>query len=118
MLPTPSVTMVKRATGADGFEFMGILLEQAELFSATLGPCEMIRGQFGPALVEPKLFAGDLEPAPDHPGHRACALHPRPPLRVVVATVSHVADQSEDVAIAIRIIRHQPLAKEIAHFER
>src|SRR3984885_14131902 len=92
--------------------------EQTELFSAALGLCEMIRSQFQAALVEPQFFAGDLEPPPDHPGHRAGTLHPGSPLRVVVATVPHVADQSEYVTIAIRVIRHQPFAKEVAHLER
>ena len=78
----------------------------------------MIGGQFRAALVEPEFLAGDLEPPPDHPGHRAGALHPRSPLRVVVAAAAHVADQREDVAIAVGIIRHQPFAEQVAHLQR
>src|ERR1700722_4580062 len=93
-------------------------LEQTELLTIVLRPGEMIGGQFRAALVEPELLAGDLEPPPDHPGHRSGALHPRSPLRVVVAAAAHVADQGEDVAIAVGIIRHQPLAEQVAHLER
>src|SRR6185312_17121730 len=81
-----------------------ILLEQTQLLPAAFRLHEMIRRQFRTALVQPELLAGDLEAAADHPGHRSCALHPRTPLRVVVATAAHVADQRADVAIAVRII--------------
>src|SRR5689334_25119082 len=93
-------------------------LEQAELLSVALWPREMIRGQFGAALVEAELLAGDLEAASDHPGHRAGSLHPRSPLRIVVAAAAHVADQGEDVTIAVGKIRHQPFTEEIAYFQR
>src|ERR1700730_16330288 len=88
-------------------------LEQTELLPAALGPGEMIRGQFRSPLVEPELLAGDLEPASDHPGHRPGALHPRSPLRIIIAPAAHVADQREDVAIALRIIRHQPFSEQV-----
>src|SRR5262245_22261943 len=116
MSSTPRVITVNRGTRAGIVH--SLILEQAQLLSAALGPRKMIGGQLRAALVEPELFTGDLEAASDHPGHRACALHARTPLRIVVAAAAHVADQGEDMAIAVRIIRHQPLAKEIAHFER
>src|SRR5882757_393822 len=65
-------------------------LKQTELLPASLGPREMIGGQFRPPLVETELVAGDLEAAPDHPGHRPGALHPGSPLRIVVAPAAHV----------------------------
>src|SRR5438477_4238230 len=128
MLLTPSVMTVNRGTGAGVFALMllspftlspsSASLEQAKLFSAALRPGKMIRGQFRTPLVEPELLAGDLESAADHPGHWTRALHPRPPLRVVIAPAAHIADQGEDVAIAVGVIRHQPFAKEIAYLER
>ncbi|KAH2821212.1 hypothetical protein KXV85_002907, partial [Aspergillus fumigatus] len=70
------------------------------------------------ALVQAEPVAGDLEAAADGPGHRAGALHPLAPFRVVVAAAAHVADQGEDVAVTVGIVRHQPFAEEIAHFKR
>src|SRR3954452_18138818 len=107
---TPSVMTVRRGTGSAVLirsPAIRTSLEQAELLPAALRPREMIGGQFRTALVEPQLFAGDLEATTDHPGHRACPLHPRAPLRVVVAPVPHVTDQGEDVTIAVGIICHQ-----------
>src|SRR5450432_3449229 len=75
--------------------------KQAQLLPASLRLHEMVGGQFRAPLVQPELLAGDLEAAADHPGHRPGALHPRSPLRVVVAAATHVADQGEDVAIAV-----------------
>src|SRR6516225_726372 len=120
---TPSVITVNRGTGAGGFSLIQRLpthktSEQAQLLPVRLRFGEMIGGQLRAALVEAELLAGDLESSPDHPDHRPGALHPRAPLRVVVAPAAHVADQGEDLAIAIRIIRHQPFAEEIADFER
>src|SRR4051812_43758230 len=113
---TPSVMTVNRGTGAGFPSLIYTLhtrsnLEQTELLSIALWLGEMIRRQFGAALVEAEFLAGDLEAAPDHPGHRACPLHPRSPLRVIVATAAHVADQGEDVTIAVGKIRHQPFAE-------
>ena len=72
--------------GASRMKMLGdARLEQAELLAAAFRPGEMIGGQFRAPLVEPELVAGDLEPAADHPGHRPGALHPRAPLRIVVA---------------------------------
>src|SRR5438105_3949173 len=85
----------------------GRLLKQTQLLPAAFRPLEMIGGQSGAPPVKSEFFARDLEAAADHPGHRAGTFHPRPPLRVVVAPAAHVADQREDVAVAIRIIRHQ-----------
>src|ERR1700738_2775599 len=115
MLLTPSVIIVRRAIGPGGLWFILILRaasEQTQLLPAALGTGKMIGGQLRTPLVEPEFLAGDLEAAPDHPGHRPGALHPRSPLRVIIAPAAHVADQREDVAIAVGIVRHQPLAEE------
>src|SRR5882757_6935667 len=93
-------------------------LKQTQLLAVALRLGKMVRGQLGAPLVQSELFAGDLEAAADHPGHRAGALHPRAPLRVVVTAAAHVADQGEDMAIAVGIVRHQPFAEQIAHFQR
>src|SRR5215207_8874398 len=104
MLLTPSVMTVSRGTGAGVLSLMLLprsswrgALEQTQLLSAALRLCKMIGGQFRATLVEAKLFAGDFETASDHPGHGPGALHPRSPLRVVVAAAAHVADQGKDV---------------------
>src|SRR6478735_12119965 len=116
MSATPSVMTVKRGTGAVCLLLMTLPcpmscgLEQTQLLSVAFGFREMIRRQLRAPLVEAKLLAGDLEPASDHPGHRPGPLHPRSPLRVVIAAAAHVADQGEDVTIAVGIIRHQPFA--------
>src|SRR3954447_17241462 len=112
---TPSVMTVRRGIGSAVLMRSSAIrtsLEQAELLPAALRPGEMIRGQFRTTLVEPQLFAGDLEAAADHPGHWTCPLHPRSPLRVVVASIPHVTDQGENVTIAIGIVSHQPFAKD------
>src|SRR5215218_5587403 len=98
---TPSVMTVKRGIG--GLVRMLLLpsSKQTQLLSAALWLDEMIGRQFQAALVEAELFAGDLEPPSDHPGHRAGAFHSRSPLRVVVAPAAHVADQGEDVTVAV-----------------
>ncbi|MCA6126369.1 radical SAM protein, partial [Bradyrhizobium sp. WSM 1704] len=36
----------------------------------------------------------------------------------ILDAAAHVADQGEDVAVAVRIVRHQPFAEEIADLER
>src|SRR5258705_7666253 len=124
---TPSVMTVNRGIGALPLMLLSYpiarsssqwrLLEQTQLLPAALRLDEMFGRQFRAALVEAELFAGDFEAASDHPGHRAGALHPRSPLRVVVAPAAHVADQSEDVTVAVGIVRHQPFAKHVAHFQ-
>src|SRR5206468_5269292 len=93
---TPSVMTVKRGTGGRLLIYPSsppLRLEQAQLLSAALRFGEMIGRQFRPPLVEAEFFAGDFETPSDHPGHGTCALHPRTPLRVVVAAAAHVADQ-------------------------
>src|SRR5688572_9519412 len=87
----------------DDYKDRVLSLEQTQLLSAAIRLDEMIGRQFQAALVEAELFAGDFEPPPDHPGHRAGALHPRTPLRVVIATAAHVADQGEDVTVTVGI---------------
>src|SRR4029077_17870637 len=110
MSSTPSVITVNRGTGVD--MCCTHRSEQTELLAKPLRPGEMIRGQLGAALVEPEFFAGDLEAAADNPGHRAGPLHPGAPLRIVVLAAPHLADQGEDVAIAVRIIGQQPFAEQ------
>src|SRR4030088_1553648 len=114
---------VSRGTGADNLfispsSSRSASLKQTQLLPASLGPREMFGGQFRAPLVEPELLAGDLEPAADHPGHWPGALHPRSPLRVVIAPAAHVADQGKDVAIAVGIIGHQPFAEQVADLQR
>src|SRR5882724_9728940 len=117
MSPTPSVTTVNRGIGAFGLSLIvQSPSKQAQLLPAPLRPREMVGGQLRAALVEPELFAGDLEPSPDHPGHWPSALHPRSPLRVVVAAAAHVTDKSEDMAITVGIIGQKPFAEQVAHF--
>src|SRR5436853_1040065 len=100
MSPTPSVTMVRRGIGfgslslmflslssrANGFgvcapsarndDTMLDWLKQTELLPAALWLHEVIRGQLRTAPAQTEFLAGDLDPAPDHPGHRPSALHP------------------------------------------
>src|SRR5260363_297592 len=91
---TPSVMTVKRGTTDCALMARPpSTSEQAQLLAAALRPHEMIGGQLGTALVQAELLAGDLEAAADHPGHRSGPLHPRAPLRVVVAATAHVANQ-------------------------
>src|SRR5437667_11638983 len=118
MLLTPSVMTVNRGTGAGVFAPMllspfplslrlPLPLEQAKLFPAALRLGKMVRGQFRTPLVEPELLAGDLEAPADHPGDWTRALHPRAPLRVVIAPAPHVEDQGKDVRIDDGALRHQ-----------
>src|SRR5882724_3234670 len=104
MSVTPSVMTVRRGVGVCNFVLMllSCSLEQTQLLSVWLRPGKMVGRQFQATLVEAELFAGDFEAASDHPGHRPGALHPRSPLRVVVAAAAHVADQGEDVAVTVR----------------
>src|SRR5438477_2974139 len=84
-------------------------LKQAQLLAVPLRPGKVVRRQLRAPLVEPEPVAGDLEAAADGPGHRTRALHPPAPFRVVVAPASHGADPREDVAVAVRIVRQQPV---------
>ena len=68
--------------------------------------------------VEAEPLAGDLEAAADHPGDRARAGHALAEGRIVILAAAHVADELEDVAIAVGKIRHQPFAEQVAHFQR
>src|SRR6188472_1971272 len=124
MSETPSVMTVKRGTGAGCLLLMTLPsprlteLEQTQLLSVSFRLVKMVRRQFGAPLVQSKFLTGDLEAASDHPGHRASPLHPRSPLRVVIAAAAHVADQREDMAIAVGIVCHQPFTEQVTHFQR
>src|SRR5262245_641740 len=79
---------------------------------------EVLGGEPRAHAVEIELLAGRLEAAADHPGHRPGASLTFTPLGIIVLAAAHVADQLEHMAVAIREIRHQPFAEQVAHFER
>jgi hypothetical protein len=54
--------------------------KQAQLLVVSLGLGEIIYSEFRTPLVQPELFAGDLETPPYHPGDRTRPLHARAPL--------------------------------------
>src|SRR5882672_745542 len=78
----------------------------------------MLGGELDARRVEAMLRARGLEAPADHPGDRAGAGHALAEGRVVVLAAAHVADELEDVAVAVGKIRQQPFAEEVAHFER
>src|SRR6202166_3172543 len=98
--------------------FSEYALEQIELFRARPRGAEMLGGDLVLGRVEAELFAGDLETAADHPGDRAGSGLALAEGRIVIFAAAHVADELEDVAIAVGEIRHQPFAEQVAHFER
>src|SRR6266699_3483444 len=63
----------------------------------------MFGRKLGLALVQPELLASDLEPPADHPGIGAGAGLAQAPGRIVVFAAAHLADQLEDVAMAVGI---------------
>src|SRR5262252_1806685 len=86
-------------------------LEQAQLLGAAPGRTEMVGRQPRSRLVEAALLAGEFETAADHPGHRPAAGHALAPARVVVLATAGLADELEDVAVAVGKIGHQPFAE-------
>ena len=68
--------------------------------------------------IEAEPLAGDLEAAADHPGMGPEPVMRVPKVGVVILAAAHLADELEDVAIAVGKIRHQPFAEQVAHFER
>src|ERR1700745_427632 len=93
-------------------------LKQTQLLRPRLWRPEVLDAERRFRRIQPDLLAGHLEAAADHPSIRAGALHARAPGRAVILAPPHIADELEDVTVAIRVIRHQPLAAEIAHLER
>src|ERR1700730_12123926 len=93
-------------------------LEQAQLLGAAPGRTEMVGRPPRSRLIEAALLAGEFETAADHPGHRPAAGHALAPARIVVLAAAGLADELEDVAVAVGKIGHQPFAEEVAHFER
>src|SRR4051794_12732658 len=79
----------------------GVSLEieskQAELLGCAARGTEVLGAEPHLALVEVELLAGELEPAPDHPRHRAGPLHAASPAGIVVLAAAHVADELEHV---------------------
>src|ERR1700730_15103481 len=102
----------------EGGYFPENALEQAELLGGTARRHEVLGGEPGHAGIEPELLASGLEPPPDHPGDRPRSGHALAELRVVILAAAHVADELEDMTMAIREVRQQPFPKDIAHFER
>src|SRR6516165_10822950 len=89
-------------------------LEQAQLLGAAPRRTEMVGRQPRSRLVEAALLAGEFETAADHPGHRPAAGHALAPVRIVVLAAAGLADELEDVAVAVGKIGHQPFAEEVA----
>src|SRR5258707_10808596 len=92
--------------------------KQAELLGGTMRRREVCGGEAGLGGIEAELLAGGLEPPPDHPGNRSRSDHALAEGRVVVLAAPHVADQLEDMTMAVREVGQQPFLKDIAHFER
>src|SRR5262249_17729060 len=94
------------------------VLEQAQLFGPRSWLLEMLSRQRTSRCVEPQLFAGHFEAADYHPGVRSCPLHSDSPGGIVVLPAPHIADQFEDMAVAIGIIRDQPFPEQVPHLKR
>src|SRR5215467_2535474 len=92
--------------------------EQAQLGTLTARWREMLGCQFRPRLVEAQLVTSGLETSPNHPGNRPSPGHPLAELGIVVLATAHVADQAKHVTVPIREICHQPLAEQVAYFDR
>src|SRR5215471_1473587 len=106
------------AIRVDGGDFSPVALEQLELLRVRFRLAEMLGGELAPFGIEAELLAGHLEPASDHPGIGACALHARAPGRVIVLAAAHVADQLENMGVTVGIVRLEPFAEQVAHFKR
>src|SRR4051812_10840619 len=115
---TPRVTTVRQAAILDIPASFKIRLEQTQLRGFLPWRREMIGGETGASFVEAELLAGGFESPTDHPGDRPCAGHALVPSGIVILTAAHIAHQLENMAVAIRKVRHQPFAEQVAHFER
>src|SRR6478752_5224789 len=92
--------------------------EQAELLARRTRRSEPSRVEFPFLSIKSQLFAGHLKASADHPCVRTRPLHARAPGRVVVLAATHVADQLENVTVAVGVVCNQPFAKQVAHLER
>ena len=75
--------------------------EQIELLRARPRRAEMLGGDLVLGGVEAEPFAGDFEAAADHPGDRAGSGLPLAERRIVVLAAARVADELEDVVVAV-----------------
>src|SRR6266478_8181793 len=78
----------------------------------------MLGRQFRLVHVEPETGAGRLETLADHPGVRTTARHALAERGVIVLAAAGLANQRENMALAVREIGLQPLAEEVAHLKR
>src|SRR5262245_40876769 len=92
--------------------------EQSELLRCTLRGLEMFGGEGRSVPVQTQRLAGQLYPPANHPGNRSAAGHAPRPARIVVFAAAGLPDELEDMLVAIGKIRNEPLAKEVAHFQR
>src|SRR5665213_2904738 len=92
--------------------------KQTQLRRIRLRLAEMLGGKLRARGVEAKLLAGKLKAASDQICVRPGALLPREPLGIVILAAAHVSHQLEDVAFAVRVIRLEPFAEQVAHLER
>src|SRR5215469_7838724 len=86
-------------------------LEQIELLAGGARRLEMLGGGFHAGQIEAEPLAGDLEAPADHPGDRAGAGHALAPGRIVVLAAAGLANEIDDVTIAVRKILDQPFAE-------
>src|SRR5262249_60811109 len=93
-------------------------LEQAQLLGGPPRRTEMVGREPRSRLVEAALLASELEAAAYHPGDRPAAGHALAPARVVGLAAARLLVELEHVAVAVGKIGHQPLAEQVAHFER
>ena len=71
----------------------------------------MLGGGFHAGQIEAEPLARDLEAPADHPGDRTGPGHALAPARIIILAAAGLADEIEDVAIAIGEILDQPFAE-------
>src|SRR5438046_10730566 len=77
----------------------------------------MFCGRLHAGQIEAEPFAGDLKAPADHPGDRAGTGHAFTPVRIVILAAMRLAYEIDDVAVTVREIFDQPLAKQILKLE-
>src|SRR5581483_7127693 len=88
-----------------------LALKQSELFRRGPRRAKMGRRGLHAGQVEPEPLAGNFEASADHPGDRTRAGHALTPSRIVVLAAAGLANEIDDVAIAIGKILDQPFAE-------
>ena len=78
----------------------------------------MLGGDLMLCRVEAEPLAGNFKPPADHPGNRSGSGLPFAPCRVVILAAAGVADELEDVVVAVGEILLEPFAEQIADFKR